>query len=141
MNNAARPQREIGAPMEAVEHVDYRQAMDRGLGVRPEFNRAGSAPAFVDDDVGEAPGGKLADGGPAVEMVDRLQVDVLGKIEMPAEAGDLVGALLVGHGTGDDVDAVPRDGPDDEIAAVLEFGLAQLFRLAMHLATVRHADV
>ena len=108
MNDAARLQREVGAPVEAVEHVDHRQPVDRRLRVRPELDRARPAPAFVHRHFGEPAGGELADRRAPVDMIDRLEIDVLGEIEMAVEAVEAVAALLVGHRAGDDVDAVPR---------------------------------
>ena len=86
-------------------------------------------------------GGELADRRPAVDVIDRLEIDVLGEIEMPVEALEAVAALLVGHRAGQYLDAVPRHRADDEVAAMLELRLAQLLRLAMNLAAMGDADV
>ena len=142
VNDAARDQREVGAPVEAVEHVDDRQAMDRRLRVRPQFDRARSAPAFVHDDVGEAARGQLADRRPAVDVIDRLEVDVLGEIEMARQAARASRAAAcrrcvpVTH-----VDAVARDDADHEVAAMSSLRLAELLRLAVDFAAMGDADV
>lgn len=113
MDDAPRLQREVGAPVESVEHLNDRQAEHRHLRIGPELHRAGPAPAFVHDHVGEAPRGELTDGGASVDMVDGLEVDVLGEVEMLREGRERIAPLLVGHGAGDHVDAVPLDDADD----------------------------
>ena len=107
----------------------------------PQLDGAGTAPALVHVDVGQPPRRELADRGAPVDVVDGLQIDVLGEIEMRAQAAERVAALLVGHRAGEDVDPVPRDDADDEIAAMVEPGLAEFLRLAVHLAAMHDADV
>jgi len=86
VNDPPRLQREVGAPVKPVEHVDDRQAKNRRLRVRPELDRARPAPAFVDDQFAETPRGELADRRAAVDMVDGLEVDVLGEVEVSGQA-------------------------------------------------------
>ena len=74
-------------------------------------------------------------------MVDGLQIDVFGEIEVTVQAVERIAPLLVGHRAGQDIDAVPRDCSDHEIAAMFELWLTELLRLAVHLAAVRDADV
>src|SRR5579863_10391030 len=98
--------------------------MDRRLRIRPELDGRGAAPAFMHDHVGKAPRGKLADRRAAIDMVDRLEVDVLGEVEMAGQGRERVTPLLVSERPGDHVDAVPADDADDEIAAIFEARLA-----------------
>lgn len=127
--------------MEPVEHLDDGQPMDRRLRIRPELDGAGAAPAFMHDHLGEAPGGELADGRAAVDVIDGLEIDVFGEIEMAGEARERVAPLLVGERSGDHVDAVPADGADDQVATILEPRLASLLRLPVHLAAMGDADI
>ena len=96
MNDAPRDKSEVGAPVKAVEHVDDRQAMDWGLSVGAQFDGARSTPAFVHGDVRQSARGQLPDRGTAVDVVDRLQIDVEGEIEVPRQAVEAVRPLLVG---------------------------------------------
>ena len=84
MNDAPGDKGEIGAPVEAVEHVDDRQAIEGRLRVRAQFDGAGPAPTFVHEDIPQPPRGELADRRPAVDVIDRLQSDVQGEVEMRA---------------------------------------------------------
>src|ERR1700691_2685706 len=86
VNNAARDKREVGAPVKAIEHVDDRKAMNRGLSVRAQFDGARSTPAFVHADVRQSARGQLPDRWTAIDVVDRLQIDVEGEIEVPRQS-------------------------------------------------------
>ena len=107
-------QGEIGAPVKAVEHFDNREPVDRRLGVRPELDGARPAPALMYADIGQPTRGELADRGRAIDVIDGLEIDVLGKIKMARKAAEGVPMLLVGHRAGEDVDPVPGHDSDDE---------------------------
>src|SRR4051794_14815659 len=115
--------------------------MHRRLRVRPEFDGAGSAPALVHDDIGQPPRRELTDRRRAVDVIDRLQIDVLAEIEMARETAQRLPPLLVGHRASENVDPVPRHHADDEIAAMIDPGFAKLLWLAMNLAPMNDADV
>ena len=141
MNNAPRHECEVGAPVKTVEHIDDRQPMNGGLGVRTQFDGARSTPAFVHADVGESPRSQLTDRGAPVDLVDRLQIDVEGEVEMPCQTVETVWPLSRRHGSGQHVDPVTPDDADCEVAANLEEGLANLLWLAVHLPAVRDSDI
>ena len=94
MNNAPRDEREVGAPVKTVEHIDDRQAMNGGLSVRAQFDGARSTPAFVHADVRQSTRGQLPDRRAAIDVIDRLQVDVEGEIKVPRQVVETVRPLL-----------------------------------------------
>src|SRR5580704_15583242 len=103
MYDSTRYESEVGAPMQAVEHVDDRQPMDRGLSIGSQLHRTWTAPTFVHRDIRQPPRSELPYGGPPVDMVDRLEVDVHRKIEMPLKTGERVATLLGRQGSGQNV--------------------------------------
>src|SRR5271169_6371998 len=133
VNNAPRDKREVGAPVKAVEHVDDRQAMNGRLSVRAQFDGARSTPAFVHADVRQPTRSQLPDRWTAINVIDCLQINVEGEIEVPHQTFEAVRLLLRRHGSGQHVDPVAPDDADREIAANFEQGLAELLRLAVHL--------
>src|SRR5580704_3336666 len=104
--------------------------MNGGLGVGTQFDGAGPAPAFVHADVRQSPCGQLTDGGAAVDLIDRFQVDVEGEVEMSCQAVETVRPLSRRNGSGQHVDPVAPDDADGKVAAQLEEGFADLLWLA-----------
>ena len=115
--------------------------MNGGLSVRAQFDGARSTPAFVHADVRQSARGQLPDRWTAIDVVDRLQIDVEGEIEVPRQSFEAVRPLLRRHGSGQHVDPVAPDDADREIAANFEQGLAELLRLAVHLPAMRDANI
>ena len=72
MNDAPRDEGEVSAPVKAVEHVDDRQAMNRGLGVGAQFDSARSTPAFMHNDVRQPARRQLPDRRATIDVVNRL---------------------------------------------------------------------
>ena len=99
------------------------------------------APAFVHAHVPQSARGQLANRRPAVDLIDCLQIDVEGEIEMARQAVKTVRPLSGRHGPGQHVDPIAPDDADREIAADFENGLAELLRLAVHLSAMRDADI
>ncbi len=91
--------------------------------------------------VGQPSRGQLTNGGAAVDLIDRLQIDVEGEIEMPRQAIETVWPLLRRHGPGQHVDPVAPDDANRQVAAILEEGFADLLWLAMNLPAMRDADI
>jgi hypothetical protein len=141
VNNAPSDKREVGAPVKAVEHVDDRQAMDGGLGVGTQFDRAWSTPAFVHADIRQSARGQLPNRWTAIDVIDRLQIDVEDEIEVSGQAVEAVGPLLCRNGPGQHVDPVAPDDPDREVAADFDQGLAEFFWLAVNLPAMCNADI
>src|SRR5271166_303057 len=141
VNNAPRHECEVGPPVKTVEHIDDRQPMNGGLSVRAQFDGARPAPAFVHADVRQSPCSQLTDGGAAVNLIDRFQVDVEGEIEMSCQAVETIWPLSRRHGSGQHVDPVAPDDADCKVATNLEVGLAHLLWLAVHLSAMRDSDI
>src|SRR5579863_6495629 len=115
--------------------------MNRGLSVGAQFNGARSAPAFVHAHVRQSTRGQLPDRWTAVDVIDRLQVDVEREVEVPRHTIEAVRPLLRRHGPGQHVNAIAPDKADRKVAPDFEEGLAEFLRLAVNLPPMRNANI